>query len=89
MSLLTYDFYPNQWHHPTVSFPIKGQKYFEIYKNFFINNIKKNNIDIVYSVGKTEKGILGLILAKDCFKTKKEGKIIYSHKLLKGCKDFQ
>ena len=35
-SLLTYDFSPNQWHHPTVSFPIKGQKYFEIYKNFFI-----------------------------------------------------
>ena len=32
-----YDYSPNQWHHPTVSFPIKGQKYFEIYKVFFIS----------------------------------------------------
>ena len=27
-----YDFSPNQWHHPTVSFPLQGQKYFETYK---------------------------------------------------------
>ena len=88
-SLLIYDFSPNQWHHPTVSFPIKGQKYFEIYKSFFVKNIKQNNIDIVYSIGKVEKGILGLILTNNCFETKKEGKIIFSHKLLKDCEDFQ
>jgi len=84
-----YDYSPNQWHHPSVSFPIKNQKYYEIYKRFFINNIKKNNIDIIYSIGKTEEGIVSLILTNNCFETKKEGKIIFSHTLLKNCKDFQ
>ena len=88
-SLLIYDFSPNQWYHPTVSFPTKGQKYFEVYKSFFVKNIQKNNIDIVYSIGKAEEGILGLILTNNCFETKKEGKIIFSHKLLKDCEDFQ
>ena len=36
-ALSIYDFSPNQWHHATVSFPIKGQKYFPVYKKFFIN----------------------------------------------------
>ena len=84
-----YDYSPNQWHHPSVSFPIKNQKYYEIYKRFFINNIKKNNIDIIYSIGKAEEGIVSLILTNNCFETKKEGKIIFSHTLLKNCKDFQ
>ena len=36
-----------------------------------------------------EAGIFGLILTKNCFKTKKEGNIIFSHKLLKDCEDLQ
>ena len=87
-SLLTYDFSPNQWHHPTVSFPIKRQKYFEVYKSFFIKSIKKNNIDVVYSIGKVEKEILSLVLTNSCFERKKEGEIIFSHKLIKNCEDF-
>jgi len=85
----TYDYSPNQWHHPSVSFPLRGQKYYQAYKNFFINNLKENNIDIIYSIGKTGSGIPSLILTKGCFETKKEGKIIFSHTLLKDCKDFQ
>ena len=88
-SLLIYDYSPNQWHHPSVSFPLRGQKYFKIYKDFFTNNLHQNNIEVIYSIGKGEEGILGLILANDCFRTKKEGKIIFSHILLKDCEDFQ
>jgi len=88
-SLLIYDYSPNQWHHASVSFPIKGQKYYEAYKKFFINNLKKNKIDVIYSIGKAEKGVVSLILTNNCFETKKEGKIIFSHTLLKQCKDFQ
>ena len=88
-SLLIYDYSPNQWHHASVSFPIKGQKYYEVYKNFFINNLKKNKIEVIYSVGKAEKGVVSLILTNNCFKTKKEGEIIFSHTLFKECKDFQ
>ena len=46
--------------------------------------------DIIIGVQeKPVKKILGLILANNCFQTKKEGKIISSHKLLKDCGDFQ
>jgi hypothetical protein len=88
-ALSIYDYSPNQWHHPTVSFPIKGQKYFKEYKSFFINNIKQNKIEVIYTIGKGEENILGLILENDCFVSKKEGKFIFSHKILKGCMDLQ
>ena len=84
-----YDYSPNQWHHPSVSFPVKGQKYFKIYKSFFINNLQQNNVDVIYSIGKHEENILELILEKNCFVSKKEGQIIFSHKLIKDCEDFQ
>ena len=88
-ALSIYDYSPNQWHHPTVSFPIKGQKYFENYKDFFIKNLQRNDIEVIYSIGKGEEKILGFVLEKNCFKTKKEGKIIFSHILIKNCEDFQ
>tara|TARA_B100001093_G_scaffold518047_1_gene601555 strand:+ start:3600 stop:5057 length:1458 start_codon:yes stop_codon:yes gene_type:complete len=88
-ALLIYDFSPNQWHHPTVSFPIEGQKYFEKYKNFFINNIIKNEIQIIYTVGIGEKNLVELILDNTCFQKKKKGNIIFAHKLIKNCKDFK
>ena len=88
-SLLIYDFSLNQWHHLSVSFPIKEQKYFEVYKSFFINSLQQNNIEVVYSIGKGGEEVLGSILTNNCFQTKKEGKIIFSHKLLKDCGDFK
>jgi len=88
-ALSMYDYSPNQWHHPSVSFPVKGQKYFKIYKSFFINNLQQNNVDVIYSIGKHEENILELILEKNCFVSKKEGQIIFSHKLIKDCEDFQ
>ena len=36
-----YDNSPNQWHHPSVSFPIRGNKYFKKYQEYFISKIKK------------------------------------------------
>jgi len=88
-ALSIYDYSPNQWHHPSVSFPVKGQKYYKVYKSFFIDSLQKNNIDVIYSIGKHEENILELILAKNCFVSKKEGKIIFSHELIKDCEDFQ
>lgn len=88
-ALNIYDYSPNQWHHPTVSFPIRGQKYYDIYKEFFINNIKKNKIEIIYIVGKNNVNILDKILDKECFEQQKVGSIIHKSELLKDCKDFQ
>ena len=88
-ALSIYDYSPNQWHHPTVSFPIEGQKYFDIYKNFFIKSLKKNRIEIIYIVGKSDRNILNLILDNKCFSEEKVGNIIYKNELFNKCKDFQ
>ena len=49
-----YDYSPNQWHHPSVSFPLRGQKYFKIYKDFFTNNLHQNNIEVIESPGQED-----------------------------------
>jgi len=88
-ALSIYDYSPNQWHHPTVSFPIKNQKYFNKYKDFFIKNINKNNILTIYTVGLGEKNLVELILDESCFEKKQKGNIVFHHKLIKYCKDLK
>ena len=66
-ALKIHDFSPNQWHHPSVSFPTSKQKYFAKYKYFFIQNLKRNNIDVIYETSRTEKSIVEMIINKDCF----------------------
>jgi len=87
-SLSIYDYSPNQWYHATVSFPVDGQKYFSVYKNFFIQSLKKNKIEIIYIVGKNNN-ILNLVLSHECFSQEKVGNIIYKNKLIKKCQDFK
>ena len=88
-ALSIYDFSPNQWHHATVSFPVKKQKYFSSYKNFFINSLKKNQIEIIYIIGNIDRDILSLILDTNCYKQQVVGNIVYKNILLKECIDFQ
>ena len=88
-SLLIYDYSPNQWYHPTVSFPLKGQKYFPVYKKFFINNLKKNKIEIIYIIGKKGQNVLNFTLSKKCFIQEKVGNIIYENVLIEKCEDFK
>ena len=88
-ALSIYDYSPNQWHHPKISFPTEEQKYFSVYKQFFIQSLKKNKIEIIYIIGKNDKDILNLILNKKCFNQEKVGNILYKNELLKKCEDFQ
>ena len=64
-----YDNSPNQWHHPSVSFPLKGNDYHGIYKNYFISKIKKKKIQTIYETREDEKIITALVLDKKCLKT--------------------
>ena len=84
-----YDYSPNQWHHPSVSFPLEGQKYFLKYKSYFITNLKKNNIQGIYTVGIGEENIPSLILDKSCYQKKKLGKFVFHYELLNDCGDFK
>lgn len=87
--LKIYDFSPNQWHHPSVSFPIRGQNFFNNYKIFFINSLKKNEIDFIFETSETDKSITELIFDKECYKKKRVGKMLVKFELLKNCKDFK
>ena len=87
-TLKTYDFSPNQWHHPTVSFPLNDQKYFKKYKNFFIKNLKDNNIDFIYETTENDKSITELVINKDCLKKVRASEMLLKIKLLKNCKDL-
>ena len=89
--LESYDNSPNQWHHPSVSFPLKGNKYFEIYKNYFINKIKENKIQTVYETREDDFTILELVLNPNCFFNKKErvSPMLIKLKLNEDCKDLR
>ena len=88
-SLKIYDFSPNQWHHPTVSFPIYGQTYYDVYKSFFLQSLNKNEIDFIFETTTKEKTITELILDKSCLKKERVSSMLLKFKLLKDCRDFK
>ena len=84
-----YDYSPNQWHHPTVSFPVKGHEFFNDYKLFFINNIKINKIDFIFETTETEDTITELILSPNCLKKIRMSKMLIKLKLINECKELK
>lgn len=88
-ALNIYDNSPNQWHHPSVSFPTKGQKYFNDYKNFFKSKVKKENIKGILIVGKEDENIPLQTFSEECFTKKQLDKIIFYYSIKKNCKDFE
>ena len=84
-----YDFSPNQWHHPTVSFPLQGQKYFETYKQFFIENLKKNKIQFILETSESGQTITGLILDESCIQKKRFNEMLIKISLLNNCEDLK
>ena len=88
-ALKIHDFSPNQWHHPSVSFPTSKQKYFAKYKYFFIQNLKRNNIDVIYETSRTEKSTVEMIINKDCFFKERKTEMMIKFVIKKGCNDFR
>ena len=84
-----YDNSPNQWHHPSVSFPLKGSKYFNIYKEYFIDKIKKNRIKLIFETKENDTIITALILDKKCFKKNRVGKMLIKVELNLNCKELK
>ncbi len=84
-----YDNSPNQWHHPSVSFPLKGSKYFETYKKYFITKIKKNKIVFIFETREDSKTITELVLDDKCFTKERISEMLIKIKLNNKCKDFE
>ena len=83
------DFSPNQWHHPSVSFPLENQQYYQKYKYFFIENLKKNNIDFIYETTNSDKSIIELIINKKCLSKQRITEILIKFEIVKNCKEFK
>ena len=84
-----YDNSPNQWHHPSVSFPLKGNKFFKTYKSYFISKIKKNNIETIFETREDENSIISLLLDENCLAKERTGKMLIKIKLNFNCKDLK
>ena len=68
------------------SFPIKDNKYYLSYKNFFINKIKKKKIEVIYIMDKSisENVVLDYIEQK-CISKSESTKTIKIYQLEKNC----
>ena len=88
-----YDNSPNQWHHPSVSFPLKNSKYFEVYKDYFIKKIKKEEIKFIFETREDTREdnalIISLILNKNCFAKERVGKLLIKVKLNLDCEELK
>ena len=82
--LSLYDNSPNAYWFKHHVYPEKGHKYFKIYKNFFIEKIKENNIQIIYTVKPLwgDDNVLKSILSDDCVMKKNITTILDSHLIL-------
>ena len=84
-----YDNSPNQWHHPSVSFPLEGNKYYDVYKNFFISSLKKNKIKHIYETREDDKIITKLILNQNCYSKERMARMLVKLILNYNCKDLK
>jgi len=66
------------------SHPLKGDKQFETYKSFFINQIIKNDIKIIYTIKPLDSYVYFSILDENCVQKNKINEILNSHLIL-GC----
>ena len=85
-----YDFSPNKvWYYFHI-YPSKDHKYFYIYKDFFINKIRINNIKFIYTVKPLygDDDVIKEILNKECYKKINITPILDKHIFLE-CPDLK
>jgi len=73
---------PNRWVFDLHTYPTKNHKYFFFYKDFFLNKIKREKIEIIYIVDKKEETMFDSFsqyFDDTCFKKKKLNKITASY----------
>ena len=75
-------FSPSRWIlQDGTTHPLKGNKYFDSYKNFFVNIIKTNNIEVIYLIDPVTKSNVYDYLSKNCYYEKQMTKILYRYEL--------
>ncbi len=87
--LSSYDKSPNKYWYRKHAYPGLNEKYFDIYKNFFIEKLKENQIEVVYTIKPMhgEYDALETILNKDCIKKSQISESLQVQ-LLVNCKEL-
>tara|TARA_B100001248_G_scaffold146868_1_gene110371 strand:- start:5747 stop:7309 length:1563 start_codon:yes stop_codon:yes gene_type:complete len=69
-------FAPNKWF-DTLSVPKENNPFFVKYKQFFLEKLKMENIEVIFIVGADKSPFVKRFLQNNCFKEKKLNKITY------------
>ena len=72
----------------SISYPKLNDKYFEDYKNFFINQIIYKKIEIIYVIKPLEKNVFTSILNQNCIEAEKINSILNSY-IITDCEQLQ
>ena len=66
----SYDYSPNKYWYKHHAYPAANQKYFQIYRNFFVNKLIKDKIEVVYIIKPLwgDDNVLENIIDNSCIK---------------------
>ena len=64
-----------------ISYPLKGNKYYNDYKKLFIDQIKNKKIAVIYLMKQIEESSITLVLDESCIKLKKINNILKSYEI--------
>ena len=73
---------PNRWYtNDGVSYPLKQNKYRNIYENFYIEKLIKHKIQKIFTLYPLEVSAFNSLLRKGCIETTQINKILHKHEL--------
>ena len=75
---------PNRYHWKGNSYPYTNNKTFILFKNFFINQLTSNNVEVIYIIKPVDNNILKDFLPKDCLNEEVLNEILYRY-LISNC----
>lgn len=79
---------PTRTYTPGISYPTTDSDFFIYYKNFFIEQIKKNKIKVIYTIKPYDNYIYDSIINKDCIKVQSINEILKRHTFIQ-CDSFE
>ena len=79
---------PTRWHLPDgTDYPLNDSKYFNSYKNFFINILRKNDIKVIYNFNLSSDLVIYNYIDKACFDETKINEIFTKYEII-NCKEI-
>lgn len=81
---------PNRWYTSDgVSYPIKGNKYYEHYIHFFKEKLAERNVKIIYTINPLDKNTFDFVFKTNCIKTQKINEILSKHDITNCFANFK